>query len=94
MVVVMDPSEAWPFEEPPNVAVFTSKHIIRQGKPVLLVSHDEDDGGWQFHYGGAVSDSDAMIVALREVFRRHPELAELADLPRGWKAERVGPGQP
>ena len=90
----MDTSEVWPFDEPPNVAVLTTTHIILHGMPVLYVSHDDDDGGWQFHYGGPVTGSDAMIVALRELLNRHPELAELADLPYGWKAERSAPGKP
>jgi hypothetical protein len=79
---------AWPFADPPNVAVFTSKHVVRDRLPVLLVSHDDEDGAWQFHYGGVVDDADAMIVGLAEMLKRNPELAELSDLPTGWRAER------
>lgn len=92
--MAIDPSASWPFADPPNVAVFTSTHVMRRGLPVLLVTHDEDDGSWQFHYGGLVGDVDAMIVGLAEVLKLHPELAELSDLPLGWKAERESPNHP
>jgi hypothetical protein len=36
----------WPFDEPENLAVFTLGRIIRGEAPILLVSHDEEDGGW------------------------------------------------
>src|SRR5947209_12602760 len=40
--------ENWPFAEPEDLAVFTLKRIVRGESPILMVSHDEDDGGWQF----------------------------------------------
>lgn len=43
----------WLFEDPPNVAVITSNQVL-QGNPILYVSHDEDDGCWQFHTGEIV----------------------------------------
>jgi hypothetical protein len=84
----MDPTESWPFEDPPNVAVYTTRYIVRDGLPVLRVTHDEDDGAWQFHHGGPVADEDAMIVGLGRILSLHPELAELSDLPCGWMATR------
>jgi hypothetical protein len=79
----------WPFEDPPNVAVFTSTHIMKDGLPILQVSHDDDDGAWQFHSGETVRESEAMIVALKEIVRRDPSVTLLADLPYGWIAIRV-----
>jgi hypothetical protein len=56
---------------------------------VLYVSHDEDDGSWQFHSGADdVSEDDLMIVGLSEMVDYDPTLCELADLPCGWYAER------
>ena len=37
----------WPFEDPPNMAVITTVNVLEHGHPVLLVTHDEDDGGWR-----------------------------------------------
>lgn len=78
----------WMFAEPKNVAVFTSSHVMRDGKPILYVSHDAEDGAWQFHSGDVVSEEEAMIVALDEVVEFDLSISELADLPLGWCARR------
>jgi hypothetical protein len=81
--------DRWPFAEPKNVAVFTSTQVLRLGQPILHVSHDDGDGGWQFQTGmQQVTTGDAMIVALSEMVERDPSICELADLPCGWFAER------
>lgn len=55
-------TETWPFADPWNVAVFTTRQIVRDGEPILHVSHDWDDGAWQFHTGaGRVYERDAMV---------------------------------
>lgn len=85
----------WPFDDPPNVAVFTVRSIVEGGLPILLVTHDEDDGAWQFHDGSdQPRDEDAMIVGLREMLDHDATIAELADLPYGWIAWRAAPDQP
>ena len=84
----------WPFDDSRNVAVFTTGAVYRRGEPILYVSHDEDDGAWQFHNGGQVSTADMMIVALEEVFVHDPSIGELFDLPYGWCAIRRAVGQP
>jgi len=78
----------WPFEDEPRVAVFTTTHVMRNGEPILRVSHDAEDGTWQFHYGGPVSMKDAMIVALEEVLEIDPTIASLANLRVGYCATR------
>ena len=84
----------WPFADPPNVAVFTVRRILEDGKPILRVCHDEDDGGWHFLDGGPCTNDQAMIVSLQEVVSRDPTIAALADLPVGWEAARSGVGKP
>jgi hypothetical protein len=44
----MKDDSGWAFADPPNVAVITVKQVLREGMPVLYVSHDEDDGGGSF----------------------------------------------
>jgi hypothetical protein len=39
-------SDAWPFTDPENLAVFTLKRITSGESPILRVCHNEDDGGW------------------------------------------------
>ena len=83
------PTNAWPFADPKNVAVFTTTQVVHDGRPVLYVSHDLDDGAWQFHTGDeAVSVKDAMVVALSKMIDIDPSLRELHDLPFGWIARR------
>lgn len=54
----------------------------------MLVTHDKDDGAWQFRTGKTIPASDAKIVALDEIVYRDPSVVELADLPLGWSAIR------
>jgi hypothetical protein len=80
----------WSFQDPPNVAVFTSKDIVEKGKWIYYVSHDGDDGAWQFHSidGPPSSGSDARLVSLKSIVELDPTIAVLADLPLGWCAWR------
>ena len=87
-------SDAWPFEDQPDVAVFTSKRVIHEKRPIMWVTHDEDDGAWQFHDGRRVATSDAMLIGLGEIVGIDPTVLELADLPPGWEAWRETPNEP
>jgi hypothetical protein len=81
-------NSSWPFEDPPNVATFTTADILERGCPILLVTHDAEDGAWQFLSGRTSKEEDARIVALRTAVEQDPSIAELADLPVGWRAWR------
>lgn len=80
---------AWLFPDPPNTACFTTRHVLN-GSPILRVYHDYD-GDWQFHGDPSQSDNDedAKLVCLFEVVGSDASLAELYDLPYGWRAERT-----
>ena len=83
----------WPFSDPENVAVFTTTQVLRLGQPILHVSHDAEDGAWQFHAGTPpVSADEVMVVALCEMVEHDPTICELADLSCGWIADRDGIG--
>ena len=82
-------ADPWPFADPPNMAVITLAQVFLLGMPVLHVTHDEDDGGWQFLTGEIVEVSQAFVVALQEMIEHDPSLVPLADLPLGWHAWRV-----
>src|SRR5690348_13492263 len=81
-------SDPWPFDQERRCAVVTLRSIVFDAKPILLVFHDEDDGGWQFLDGQAFEMSNAALVALEEIVKRDPSVLEIADMPPGWKAWR------
>ena len=85
----------WPFSDPPNVATVTTVQVVRDGEPILLVYHDEDDGAWQFLTGTATNSmKNVMLVSLKSIVMRDPTVVELADLPLGWHAWREHIGAP
>jgi len=45
----------WKFPDPPHTRVFLSETVHQGTEPVTYVSHDEEDGAWQF-LGDSMSD--------------------------------------
>ena len=83
--------DAWPFEDSRNTASITTRQVL-DGAPVLLVTHDDDDGSWQFLCGTTDDPADARVVGLGQMYSRDPSLGEVADLPEGWRAWRASSG--
>ncbi|MBE9141445.1 hypothetical protein IQ254_30360 [Nodosilinea sp. LEGE 07088] len=84
----------WPFADPKNVAVFSTREISQKKKTILWVSHDSDDGAWQFTSGENIAEIDHTIVSLERIVKIDPSVKELADLPLGWKATRENVDSP
>lgn len=86
----------WPFADPPNVAVFTTRAIIEDGAWIASVSHDEEDGAWQFHDAGPGPGevTEARIVSLRQIVDRDPTVRDVLDLPLGGRASRDAADSP
>jgi hypothetical protein len=78
----------WQFDQPPNCAVISVREIVFGDKPILFVSRDEGDHGWQFLAGDTVSKEEAVVVGLGEVVKLDPSVLKLFDLPPGWVATR------
>ncbi|WP_250431003.1 immunity protein Imm33 domain-containing protein [Pontibacter ruber] len=78
------------FKEPLNTAVFTTKFVIEESKPITYVMHDSDDGAWQFFSDDEFEDfeSIAKIVGLGEIIKMDKSILELADMPEGYYAYR------
>jgi hypothetical protein len=85
--------DTFPFDEEPNVATITTVNVLN-GDPILLVTHDADDGGWQFLCGKTNDPGDGRIVGLDCIFEKDATVAEIADLPLGWAAWRDAVGSP
>jgi len=75
--------------EPELLAVISCSHVIKDQYPILLVSHDIDDGGWQFLCGKeSHSEKDAIIIGLGEILEMDPTVNDIADLEIGFIARR------
>ena len=68
------------------------RQVMDRSEPILLVSHDEDDHGWQFIGSSDASMQDALLVSLEEIVRVDSTVLEVADLPPGWQAVREAVG--
>jgi len=80
--------KGWPFDQAPNVAAITSTHITKDGDPILLVTHYEDDHSWGFQSGKPIETKDGQLVAMKTIVELDPTVMQIADLPPGWSAER------
>ena len=83
----------WKFPDPPHTGVILSKTVNAGTEPVTFVSHDAEDGAWQL-LGDSMSEPGGVISCFHHPIDRDPSIAELADLPLGWYAERDKIGEP
>ena len=81
----------WQFPDPPDMAVFVTGRVHDEGFPILWVVHDRD-GDWLFGNGNDFNPRTASLVHLSHIVADHPDVTEVADLPRGWHAERDAGG--
>ena len=84
----------WKFPDDPHARVFLSETVHKGTEPVTYVSHDAEDGAWQF-LGDSMSDGGGPVIScFHHPIDHDPTLGELADLPLGWYAERAKLGEP
>jgi len=81
-------AEDWTFDDPPNRRCYTTVNVLELNHPVLLVTHDADDGAWQFLCGKTSNPEDGRVIGLDCALARDLTLSEVADLPLGWRAWR------
>jgi hypothetical protein len=84
----------WPFDGPPDVATITTIKVLYENHPILLVTHEEEDGTWQFLCGATDDPQDGRVVGLGTILKLDPGVAMLANLPYGWQAWRESPESP
>ena len=78
----------WPFDQQENSAAITTKGIVFEGEPVLLVFHDADDHGWQFLGMGAFNMENSAIVSMSDIVKLDSTVLEVAHMEPGWFASR------
>ena len=84
----------WPFDQPPNCVAITLRPILFSGAPILHVTHDEDDHGWQFLGWGDADVEQGAVACLSTIVELDPSVLEVADLPPGWHAWRQSKSSP
>lgn len=84
----------WPFKDSQFADALSTLPVLEDEAPILLVSHDADDGMWQVLCGTTNEPDDGRLTCLGCLFELDPTLAEIADLPRGWEAYREAVGAP
>lgn len=86
-----DSTKPWLFDDPENTASIACTHVL-EGSPILRVTHDEDDGGWQFLCGQAEAHEtrEGRVVCLACMVAKDTMLQELRTLPLGRCADRNG----
>lgn len=84
----------WQFPDKPHTKVFISRAIQEDKEWITYVTHDLSDGAWQILGETGVESGGPELACLHHMVEKDSTLAELADLPKGWYAERTAPGRP
>jgi hypothetical protein len=63
-------------------------------EPVTYVSHDLDDGAWQFLGDSMDAGGGPVLSCFHHPIDKDAGLKELFDLPLGWYAVRAAVGEP
>jgi hypothetical protein len=73
-----------------DTAVFTTRFVLEENKTITYVTHELEDGAWQFFSDDEFDNFEevAKIVGLQEIFEIDESLLKIADLPLGFCATR------
>jgi hypothetical protein len=82
----------WPFDQAPNVAAITTRQVIEDGLPILVVIHYRDDHSWAFVCGTSNRTGDGRVIGMGTALKIDPTLVSIADLPPGYCARRTAIG--
>jgi len=80
-------SKTYKFLEPQNTACFVCDHVMNKLRPILYVTHEDED--WQFLCGhNDHTDSNIKIISLKQATEIDPSINDLYDMPLGIGADR------
>ncbi len=77
------------WDDPLDPVAVTVPDVVAGKTSIVLVIHDSGHGGWQFMDGQDVKGSKPAVIPKEVLLRLDPSLAELKDLPVGWRARRA-----
>jgi hypothetical protein len=78
------------FKETDNTAVFTTKFVVNDKKEITYVTHEKEDGAWQFFSTDNFDNFEdvARVVGLGEIIKMDSTILDIADMPEGFFAQR------
>jgi hypothetical protein len=83
-----------PFDQGKNVAALTTRHVLREGHPILRVVHYSDDHSCAFTCGTTSDPNDGLVINMKHIVELDPTLLSIADPLPGWGAYREALGSP
>ncbi len=66
----------FPFYDSPNTATIICCHILERQAPILYVSHDEDDGMWQFRDRGKFCVNESNFGTSEQIYTKIPVVSQ------------------
>jgi hypothetical protein len=77
------------FQDPENTACIVCEHVFNKERPILHVTHDSEDGCWQFMCGiNDHDESNAKVISLKQATEIDTSINDLHEMPLGIGAER------
>lgn len=78
------------FKESPNTAVFTTKFVVNDNRPITLVRHNPEDSTWEFFSDDKYDNFKdvAKIIGLGQLIKIDSSVLEIADMKLGYYAHR------
>ena len=77
------------FKDEPETACIVCQHVLDGKNPITLISHDEEDGMWQFLCSEDHTLEDVRLISLAEACKLDESINQVADLPCGFVVERT-----
>ena len=78
----------FPFEDAPNTACIVCRHVMDKEKAITYISHDADDGMWQFLCDEEHAEEDAQIISLYSAYMMDQSIGQVFDMPCGCYIQR------
>ncbi len=77
-----------------DAQVFVSPKVDEGRAPITCVTHDLEDGAWQFLANDGLTNAEPRTRPMSWVIEQDPSVESLTDLPLGWVATRPDPQSP
>jgi hypothetical protein len=82
------------FQKERNTLAITQLSVIVERRPILTVVRDSVDGKWFFFTDENPGVDPEVTLTLQDIIKIDASVAQLQDLPVGWKATRTQATQP